>query len=89
MGLKFFDRWSLSHFAFGILAYYFYLPFLIWILIHVIFEIVENTTIGIFIRRSLTFLPGSEKNADSFINSFVGDNFFAILGWIVAYYISG
>lgn len=31
--------------------------------------------------------PGGKDKADSFINSMLGDNFFGILGWLMAYYL--
>ena len=88
MGLYFVDQYSLLHFAAGIVAYFFYIPLTTWILIHIIFEYIENTKVGIYISNNFfPFWPGSKRCPDSFINSSLGDNFFAILGWIVAYYV--
>ncbi len=88
MGLYFIDKFSLLHFATGIIAYFWHIPLIIWILIHATFEYIENTKTGIYINNNFfAFWPGGKHCADSFINSFLGDNFFAILGWIFAYYV--
>lgn len=88
MGNTFVDRFSLLHFATGIVAYFFGVPLVLWILIHISFEILENMDQSIkFIDNYFFFWPGGKKKADEIINS-VGDTFFAILGWLVAYWVS-
>ena len=88
MGKTFIDKFSLLHFATGIIAYFFGISLVMWILIHVTFEILENTNEGVyFIDNYLSFWPGGKKYPDSVINS-LGDEIFAILGWLVAYWIS-
>ena len=47
MGLKLFDQYTYLHFAVGIIAYFFNISILSWFAIHSIFELVENTNIGI------------------------------------------
>ena len=88
MGLLFMDQYSLLHFATGIIAYFVGLRLDQWILIHVIFEIIENSEYAMkFINKYLlAFWPGGKDYADSLIN-FMGDNIFAIMGWIVAYIV--
>ena len=43
MGTKLFDQYTYLHFASGIVSYFWNLSFIIWIIIHTIFEICENT----------------------------------------------
>jgi hypothetical protein len=88
MGTYFFDQYSILHMASGIIAYFFGIKLQNWIAIHVLFEYFENTDIGIkFINTNLKNIwPGGKEKADTFMNSMIGDNFFAILGWCIAYY---
>ena len=46
MGLHFADQYSLLHYAVGVVAYFWIIPFILTIIIHTIFEIIENTTFG-------------------------------------------
>ena len=43
MGLQTFDQFTYLHFAAGILAYFWGIPFILWVVLHTIFEIIENT----------------------------------------------
>ena len=84
MGNLIFDQYTLLHFAVGVVAYFFDINFLLWFIIHTIFEVVENTPYGInFINRYLFFWPGGKPKADSIVNS-VGDTLGAMLGWLCA-----
>lgn len=53
-----------------------------------IFEIVENTNQGMFVINKYlgNIWPGGKPYADSVLNS-VGDTFYALLGWIIAYLV--
>ena len=85
MGQKTFDQFSLLHFATGIIAYFWGLPFVWWIILHVLFEYIENTKIGMhFINKYITMWPGGKQHPDTFMNSMIGDNVSAALGWIFA-----
>jgi hypothetical protein len=87
MGLKFIDKFSLLHFAVGIVAYFIGIKFWLWILLNIIFEIVENTQVAIkFINDFLAFWPGGKKDPDTIINS-IGDIFFGGCGWILGYLV--
>lgn len=86
MGVYFIDQYSLLHFASGIIAYFWNISLTTWIIMHVIFEYIENTKIGIYIINNwISFWPGGKPRADNFLNSFFGDNICAILGWLFAY----
>jgi len=86
MGNNFFDQYSLLHFATGVIAYFFEMSFFTWFLLHMLFEIIENTSYGVkFINTWLKNIwPGGKPYADSYINS-IGDQVFSMLGWLVAY----
>ena len=88
MGQTFVDRFSLLHFASGIVAYFLGVPLVIWIIIHFLFEIIENQPDSVyFLDTYMKFWPGGKHSADSPLNS-LGDEVFAILGWLVAYGVS-
>ncbi len=82
MGYYFIDKYSLLHFSVGILWNYAGLDLISLIVLHILFEIVENTKIGMkFINNYFTLWPGGKEHADSFINS-TTDVLFSILGWL-------
>lgn len=85
------DQFSLLHFATGIIAYYSGLSLGQWFLIHATFELLEDTQTGVRIINKLfgKIWPGcGKKEPDSFLNSEIGDNFYAVLGWIFSWYIN-
>ena len=85
MGLKLFDQYTYLHFASGIISYFFGLPIILWFIIHTIFEISENTQLGIYIINNyLKFWPGGKPHSDSLIN-IIGDTIGTLLGWLSAY----
>ena len=88
MGTNLIDQYSLLHFATGIIAYFWGLNFYQWFYIHLLFELIENTNIGMYIINKYfkDIWPGGKPKSDSFINS-IGDTIFSILGWFLAYYI--
>ena len=87
MGLNFLDQYSYLHFASGVIVYFFGISLKNWIILHIIFEILENTEYGIhFINTYLTFWPGGKPHSDSIINM-TGDTIFSILGWLSAYFL--
>ena len=84
MGKYFTDQYSLLHFAVGIIAYFWGMSFKNLIIIHTLFEILENTVMGMkVINDYITYWPGGKSQSDEIINR-VGDTVFAGLGWIVA-----
>ena len=84
MGRLFFDQYSLLHFSTGCIAYFFGINLLNWIIIHTIFEIIENSPKGVyFIDNYLTFWPGGKKAPDNLKNS-LSDLVFAIIGYLIA-----
>ena len=87
MGYQIIDQYTYLHFATGITAYFWNINLLNTIILHTIFEILENTNIGMkIINKYIKLWPGGKEYKDSFMNS-VGDTIGTILGWITAYMI--
>lgn len=87
MGQTFIDKYSLLHFAVGVIFRFIGISFGYSFAIHTLFELVENTQQGVdFIDNSplLKWWPGGKRKADTFINS-VGDTVFFCLGWWIAH----
>jgi hypothetical protein len=86
MGKRFFDAYSLLHFAVGVIFRHFNVGFWSSLILHTIFEWLENTQAGMnFINNSFlkNVWPGGKPYADSLLNN-TGDTVFFALGWIVA-----
>ena len=84
MGYKLYDQYSLLHMAVGILSYFWGMPLMTLLVIHTIFELVENTDWGRnFITTHLTLWPGGKSQADSLTNT-VSDTVFVTTGWFMA-----
>jgi hypothetical protein len=87
MGVQAFDQYTYLHFSSGISAYFWNIHLINWIILHTIFEILENSKQGIkLIDNYIKIWPGGKKNKDSFIN-IIGDTIGAIVGWLSAYFI--
>lgn len=87
MGKKLLDQYSYLHFAVGIVIYFWGINLKNWFIIHIIFEIVENSNLGMnFINNYIKIWPGGKPKSDSLLNM-TGDTIAAMLGWISAYYI--
>jgi hypothetical protein len=57
------------------------MSFLSLILLHTLFEIMENTSLGIkFINKYIFLWPGGKTMPDSIINN-LGDTLSVIIGW--------
>jgi hypothetical protein len=84
MGIKIFDQYSLLHFSTGCVAYFFGITLFWWIILHTLFEIIENSPNGVkFIDQYLKFWPGGKKSPDNLLNS-CSDLVFAIIGHQIA-----
>ena len=92
MGYYFFDQYSILHFSVGVVMYFWNISFVTALTLHIIFEIFENTKIGMnfinkyFIHPGYFSWPGGKNVADSLINT-IGDNVFFILGYVISYYV--
>ena len=87
-GKSFIDWWSLSHFCWGLLASLLtlYMPvgyaFLLWVFISMLFEVYENSELGICIEMRIWCSPDYE--GDHIANSIM-DVIFNMLGFWFAY----
>lgn len=86
MGRDFIDRFSLLHFATGIVAQYWGTPLWLFILGHIAFEIFESTRFGMALFNRLPFLKG--LSGHSTWTNIVGDNLCAWAGWALASYVN-
>lgn len=85
MGVRLFDQYSILHFAVGVIAYFWAVSFFTIIAIHILFEIVENTPVGMnIINTYFTRWPGGKPYPDSLQNS-ISDTVFTGIGWFVSY----
>ena len=88
MGTKVMDQYSLLHFSMGVVAYFWSMPLLILIVLHIVFEYVENTKWGMNIINTyfITWWPGGKPYPDNLINQ-TSDIVCSVIGWLVAYYL--
>ena len=87
MGENTFDRYSFLHFSVGAVAYYWDINLKNLIILHTLFEFLENTVEGIKLINKFKYWPGGKDKADSPLN-ILGDTISVILGWFVAYFIN-
>jgi hypothetical protein len=83
MGKYLFDQYSILHFAVGIVFYFWGIGLSYSTLLHILFEYIENTTIGMVFINKFSNWPGGKDYADSLTNS-IGDTLFFIFGWYLA-----
>ena len=71
----------------GVISRYWNVSLLWLILLHALFEALENTERGMWmINTYASFWPGGKTHADSIMNR-VGDTVYSGLGWVVANYM--
>lgn len=81
MGVYLFDQYSALHFAQGVVAYFWNVDPVTFLLSHALFELVENSDEGIrFINEYVTWWPGGKDRPDSLMN-ILGDNISANAGY--------
>lgn len=87
MGKNFIDQYTLLHFAVGIMAYFWNISLEMTIYLHALYELIENTKLGMHvITNYITIWPGGKERADSIKNS-IGDIIFCAVGWLLAKYM--
>ena len=87
MGYQYFDQYTYLHFALGVVVYFWHISLINWVILHTIFEFLENTQIGIhIINQYIVFWPGGKEKPDTIVNM-TGDTTGAVLGWLSAYYL--
>lgn len=86
MGFRFIDQYSILHFSVGVLAYFWSISFLTIIAIHILFEFIENTPIGMDIINTyfIGWWPGGKTHPDNLLNK-ISDTLFTGIGWIISY----
>ena len=85
MGIYFTDKFSLLHFASGIIAYYWNFSLIVWFVFHLLYEVIENTQTVYKLIDKFPLWPGGKKAPDYYINS-LGDQFYSVLGWVFTHY---
>ncbi len=81
MGTALTDKYSLLHFAVGIIAYYWDISFLTIMILHTVFEWIENTPTGMWlINTYVRIWPGGKPSPDTMLNR-VGDTLWTAAGW--------
>jgi hypothetical protein len=84
MGKAVLDQYSLLHFAVGIVAYFWGVGAWATLVVHTLFELLENTEKGMrWINTYATWWPGGKPYADTVKNS-IGDTVATMLGWWVS-----
>jgi hypothetical protein len=88
MGLRFFDQFSVLHFAVGVLAYFWSVSFLITMVIHILFEFIENTPLGMNLINTYfsEIWPGGKTHPDNLLNR-TSDTLFTGLGWGLSWWL--
>lgn len=87
MGYRYFDKYTYLHFAVGVVVYFWNISLFNWVILHTIFEFLENTQMGIhIINQYIVFWPGGKPQSDTIKNN-LGDTLGAICGWASAYYL--
>ena len=84
MGSSLTDGFSVLHFLSGIFARFLGLDKITWLIIHVVFELAENSPWGMKLINMMPYWPGGKDHADNWTNM-IGDTFYAMLGHYVAY----
>ena len=85
MGTALLDEYSLLHFAVGVIARHWNVAFILFLIVHILFELLENTKQGMHIINTyIKAWPGGKSFPDTFLNSQIGDNLSAAVGWWLA-----
>jgi hypothetical protein len=81
MGKAWLDEYTPLHVAVGVIAYYWGISLLNLTLLHIVFELLENTEKGMELIRSFPLWPGGKTHADSYVNQ-VSDILASVVGWM-------
>lgn len=84
MGGTLLDQYSLLHFATGVVAYFWGISFMTNLVLHTLFELIENTALGMWVINNVVRVwPGGKPHPDSTRNM-LGDTAANIAGWLLA-----
>lgn len=84
MGKAWLDEYTPLHVAVGVIAYYWGVSLINLTLLHIVFELLENTEKGMELIRSFPLWPGGKTHADSWNNQ-VSDVIASGIGWLFSY----
>ena len=84
--MRLFDQYSILHFAVGIIAYFWSVSFLTIMVLHILFEWIENTQMGMNLINTyfIRWWPGGKTHPDNLLNR-TSDIIFTGVGWLVSY----
>ena len=82
MGDLIFDGYSLLHIITGVILFLLGIDFKTTLILHLLFETIENSPWGISILQQIPIWPGGKDRPDDLINM-LGDTISAGLGWYV------
>lgn len=83
MGKGIFDIYTFYHFSAGLIAGVTPLSLQHWIILNIIFELIENRPLGMRMLQKISFWPGGKNTPDSLQNS-ISDIIAATIGYIVS-----
>ena len=87
MGNTIVDGYLTLHILSGAIAYAMNIPFVVWFIIHLVFEIFENTKQGVkFINTYIRTWSGGKRSPDVLSNTTI-DQIAASFGWFFAWYL--
>jgi len=83
MGTEIIDNFSIVHVASGVFLYFWGFTLFQSTMIHIGFELLENTKPIMKLTNETGWWPGGKPEPNHFANM-VGDTLFCILGWIIS-----
>jgi hypothetical protein len=86
MGTKVIDNFSILHAASGVFLYFWGFTLAQTTIIHLLFELLENTKPVMKLTNETGWWPGGKPNPDNLTN-IISDTVFSIIGWTVSYMI--
>ena len=86
MGRVLFDRFTFLHALSGAVANRIGLKLAEWFVIHTVFELIENSRVGMAAINHLYYWPGGKPEPDT-VTNMIGDTFGAVLGWLIAEFL--
>jgi len=89
MGNYFIDQYILLHFSVGVVAYFWGVNFWTANLLHLVFELAENTQMGMWVINNLfTAWPGGKPRPDAYVNM-LSDTIAFGVGWLFSQWLDG
>jgi hypothetical protein len=92
MGRLFADQYSILHFSVGSIMYFWNVSFIFALIVHTLFEYVENTQTGMKLINKYVIhpgwfsWPGGKNESDTLVNN-IGDTVFFALGFLISQWL--